>query len=172
MDILSHFLTGRIIATTQRLTPKQNFIVSFFGFLPDLTQILLYPLLVWILPRPYYFPANEDWIGVTNKHPWFTFAYEFPHSITFMLLIIVPLIWYFQLPKLCIAAYFSHILLDIPTHTGEWATKILCPSQYYYIEGWTDAWAWSPSSFVLSWLFLGLILIFILYMKGEFWASE
>ncbi|MFN0202395.1 MAG: hypothetical protein ACKVTZ_12790 [Bacteroidia bacterium] len=167
MDILSHYLTGRLLATTQKYTYKQRVCISFFGFLPDVSQLLLYPLLVWILPRPYYFPANDDWIGVAEKHPWFTFAYEFPHSIPFMMLFVLPFIWYFQLPKMCLAAYFSHLLLDIPTHTGEWSTKIFCPSQYYYIEGFTDAWAWGLPAFSLCWMLLTTILLLILYYKGE-----
>lgn len=167
MDGISHLLVGRIIATAQKLSPQQNFMVAFFGYLPDLSQLILYPLLVWILPRPYYFPSNEDWIGITDKHTWFTFAYEFPHSLLFVMLFLVPFVWYMGLPKLCIASYISHILLDIPTHTGEWSTKFLLPSYYYYIEGITDAWAWNYSSFVMTWILLSAILGMILYMKGE-----
>jgi hypothetical protein len=89
---------------------------------------------------------------------------------------VIPLVWYFELPKLCILSYLSHILLDIPTHTGEWSTKIFLPSYYYYIEGWTDAWAWSFSSFVMCWIGLLGILGTILWAKGELsydrWLKE
>lgn len=172
MDGISHLIVGRLVATTQKMTQKHKMLVATFGYLPDLSQIVLYPLLVWIIPRPYYFPANEDWIGIADKHPWFTFAYEFPHSFLFVLLILLPMVWYFQLPKLCILSYISHLILDIFTHTGEWATKILLPSRYYYIEGYTDAWAWTFKGFSLSWAILLGIWAIIYFWKEKYDGYE
>lgn len=171
MDVLSHLLVGKILSHTQTYEKKDKFLISFFGFLPDASQFVLYPLLVWILPRSYYFPANNDWIGITEKHTWFTFAYEFPHSLTFLLLVIVPFVWYWGLPKLCVISYFLHIILDVFTHTGEWSTKILSPSRYYYVEGYTDAWAWGLSYFMASWLLLLIVDWMIMGFKWYMWGK-
>jgi membrane-bound metal-dependent hydrolase YbcI (DUF457 family) len=68
-------------------------------------------------------------------------------------LIIIPLVIWLRLPRLAILAYLSHILLDLPTHTGEWGVKPFYPFPFM-VNGFTDAWAWPFSYMAISWVVL------------------
>jgi hypothetical protein len=54
--------------------------------------------------------------------------------------------------------YLSHILIDIPTHQDEFATRILYPLSDFHIQGRT--WVKDRKHFSMFWI--GLIVAFIL----------
>lgn len=55
-------------------------------------------------------------------------------------------------------SYLSHILIDIPTHEGDFATRIFYPVSGFYIEA--RSWSQSYRSFVGFWTILILILYY------------
>lgn len=149
MDVVSHALVGRMFIS-KREKKNDIWLVSLAGALPDFFQIPLYIFVGYIHNRPYYFPMNSDWVGVRAEYPTWYMLWDIPHSLLFLLFVITPLVLYFKLNKLIILAYFSHIFLDIFTHTGEWALKPFFPFQLE-ISGFTDMWAWNYWSYLLVW---------------------
>jgi len=158
MDLISHVLVGNVFKEAGRLNSLTNkAVVVLFAFLPDIPVLLLmYPLLGHANGRPYWIPYNSDWVGVRATHPIWTATWEIPHSLFFLLLVIFPLVFWLKLPRIAIASYLSHILLDLPTHTGEWGVKPLYPMSFI-VNGFTDAWAWPFSYMLLSWLVLVVV---------------
>jgi hypothetical protein len=159
MDIISHALIGNIISFTKKYTLKNRAWIIFFSFATDLTQIPFFIYLGYINSRPFFYPLPSDWNGARTIYPFLTAIYEIPHSLFFVFLIILPIILFFKLPKLAFFAYFFHILIDLPTHTGgEWAMKPFYPFNYNF-NGLTDAWTWPFSLMAISWIFLLSIAI-------------
>ena len=154
MDLVSHALVGNIFKEASRVNSiRDKIIVVSFAFLPDLPVLLVYLLLGHEKGRPYWIPYNSDWMGVRAAHPIWAALWEIPHSLLFLILVIAPLVVWLKWPKMAIASYLSHIVLDIPTHTGEWAVKPLFPLSLS-TSGFTDAWAWPIPYMVISWLVL------------------
>lgn len=163
MDIISHILIGKIISFFDRKTKKASLWAMSFSFLPDLSQIPFYIVLGYENARPFLFPYNSDWSGAKNLHPFLTTLWEIPHSFFFALLVILPIILYFKLPKIAFFAYLLHLAIDIPTHAGEWQIKPFYPLNYV-VNGLTDAWAWPILILIVSWS----ILIFIILLLNIF----
>jgi membrane-bound metal-dependent hydrolase YbcI (DUF457 family) len=159
MDFISHALFGKLFQTTSKLhSLKEKLIVISFAFLPDLPVAFVYLLLGRAHNRPFWIPYNSDWIGVREAHPWWAASWEIPHSIFFLFLIIIPLVFYFRWPKIAILSYFSHIFLDLFTHTGEWGLKPFYPINFL-VNGFTDAWAWPLKYMMLSWALLVIVIL-------------
>lgn len=160
VDVLSHTLVGGLIECLAVVRGRwKRVLVISFAFIPDLPVLFVYPLLGHENARPYWIPPNSDWIGVRETHPVWSVLWEVPHSALFWVLVVVPLVLWLRLPRVAVLAYLSHILLDLPTHTGEWAIKPFYPFDYMF-EGFTDAWAWPLHYMAVLWVVLGL-LIFI-----------
>lgn len=157
MDIVSHILIGRIISSNKE--KKLQFWAIFFSFLPDLSLIPFYLILGYENNRVLFFPQNQDWAGTSITHPFLSFLYFFQHSFLLAFIVILPIILYFRLPKIAFFSYLLHIIIDIPTHTGEWAIRIFYPLNYA-INGFTDAWAWPFFSMAVFWAIL-LAIIFL-----------
>lgn len=152
MDIVSHALIGTVIAAKKH-SRKLTYVAAFFSFLPDLTQIPLYLIVGKFADRWLWIPQNIDWIGFRELHPLWSMLWEIPHSFFFLLLIIVPIVFWFKIPKIAIAAYGLHIIIDLFSHSGEWAVKPFYPLSFS-VSGFTDAWAWHWQSMLVSWLIL------------------
>jgi hypothetical protein len=90
---------------------------------------------------------------VRAAHPVWSALWEVPHGLPFLFAAVVPLVLWLRLPKLAIAAYASHLLLDVVTHTGEWAVRPFFPWGPA-VEGVTDAWAWPLPWMAVSWAVL------------------
>ncbi|MEK7562386.1 MAG: hypothetical protein AAB509_01760 [Patescibacteria group bacterium] len=158
MDIVSHILIGRIISAGKE--KKHQFWAMFFSFLPDLFQLPAYVYLGYINNRAFFIPQNIDWNHTRDAYPFLhAFTWEIPHSIFFLLLFILPLVLFFKLPKIAFFAYFLHILIDIPAHTGEWAMKPFYPLNFQ-ISGLTNAWAWPFYAMFILWIIF-LLIIFL-----------
>lgn len=159
MDVVSHVLVGKLFQVSSRPASwKHKLIVISFAFLPDLPVVFVYLLLGHEKGRAFWIAHNADWIGIRAAHPVWSAMWEVPHSLFFVLLVIVPLVFCFRWPKIAIASYLSHIVLDVFTHTGEWRVKPLYPLSYMF-DGFTDAWTWPLTYMALSWMaLLALIL--------------
>lgn len=160
MDIVSHAIVGRMLVTPKRNSRKDIFLVVLFAGLPDFFQLPLYLYLGYINHRPFWWPLTSDWIGFRATHPKWILWWDIPHSFFTLLLIIIPLVFILKLNKLIIFAYFSHIFVDLFTHSGEWGVKPFFPIQYM-VNGFTDAWAWNPFLYPICWLILCIIVVII-----------
>jgi len=159
MDVVSHALVGKLFQVGSRTAScKHKLIVIAFAFLPDLPVFLVYLLLGHEKGRAFWIAHNADWIGVRAVHPVWSAMWEIPHSLFFVALVIVPLVFFLRWPKIAIASYLSHILLDLFTHTGEWGVKPLYPLPYMF-DGFTDAWTWPLSYLALSWTALLAVIL-------------
>jgi membrane-bound metal-dependent hydrolase YbcI (DUF457 family) len=157
-------LVGNIIKEAGRLkSVKDKVVVITFAVLPDIPGLLIvYPLLGHEKGRPWWFPHNADWVGAYAAHPFWAAIWEIPHSLFFLAFVIVPLVLWLDWPKIAIVSYLSHILLDLPTHTGEWAERPFYPFGIT-VQGFTDAWAWPLSYWLVSWVVLLLIAYLVRY---------
>lgn len=165
MDFISHALMGKIISLPQK-SKKSIFWIIFFSVLPDIPLIPFYFILGYENNRKFFIPLNSDWTNASLTHPFLTvFSEEIFHSFLFAFLIILPLILVFKLPKAAFLAYFIHIIVDIPTHTNQWAIKPFYPFSFSF-SGFTDAWAWPIKYIIISWIILLIIIIvFNIFLK-------
>jgi hypothetical protein len=164
MDTLSHALIGKIISTPEN-NKRNIFWIVFFSILADLFLIPVYIYLGYINNRFLWIGFNGDWDGLRISHPFLVLLNDIPHSLIFAFLIILPAILLFKLPKLAFFAYLFHILIDIPTHTGEWAIRIFYPLNDYSIKGFTDAWQWPIKYMAICWIVSIVLIIAFRYLK-------
>ncbi len=156
MDIISHALIGRVLVTP-RSPRKDVFWVMAFAALPDLFQIPLYLFLGYVKQRPFWIPLTADWTGFRAAYPEWILWWDIPHSFLFLGLVITPWVLWRRLNRWLIAAYFSHLFVDLFTHTGEWGVKPFFPVNYI-VSGFTDAWAWDYWQFPIAWAVLVVII--------------
>lgn len=90
--------------------------------------------------------------------------WEIPHSVFCIVLMIVPLVLWLRLPKLTIVSYSSHLMLDLLTHTGEWAVKPFYPLEWT-VAGFADAWAWPIRDMMISWGVLATLIVSLALWK-------
>lgn len=159
MDIITHALVGKAIAVPKR-SRKADFWIILFSLLPDFTLIPFYLFLGYVNKRPFWIAHNSDWDGVRNLYPFLNSIQEISHSFLFAVFVILPIILLFKLPKTAFFAYSIHLLLDLPSHTGEWAVKPFYPLNYSF-NGFTDAWSWPVHFMVISWIVLLIVIIII-----------
>ena len=158
MDVISHGIIGRAIANS-KTNGKDKGKIILFAILPDLFQIPIYLFLGYINKRPLFIPLNTDWSGMREKYPNLMKLLDIPHSFLFLLTVISPVTIRLKFPRTVILAYFSHIFIDIFTHTGEWSINPFYPIKRK-VEGFTDAWAWNFRRYLFSWIILtGLVVI-------------
>jgi membrane-bound metal-dependent hydrolase YbcI (DUF457 family) len=171
MDIISHALIGRVISTTVSRNSRKPKIAwfIFFSILADIPFIPYYLILGYENRRQFFIPLNSDWIGASISHPFLDlFLREIFHSFVFTFLVIFPLVWLFKLPKGVFLVYLIHLLIDIPTHSGEWAIKPFYPFSNYSINGFTDAWSWPIKYMITSWIIILMIIIFLeIFLKRK-----
>ena len=151
MDLLSHALVG---ATIGELIPKsinrRQLKAAGMAILPDIANLFTYIYLGIKAKRTIPWAGADDF----QSNPWivdhWTFLpWEISHSFLLWGFLLVPiLIWYRQ-PIMLGIAYFSHLLLDLPSHTGIWSTVPLYPFSLR-VEGWFDVWAWSIESILFT----------------------
>jgi membrane-bound metal-dependent hydrolase YbcI (DUF457 family) len=163
MDVVSHLLIGRALAEFGNYSPSQVAVITAFGALPDLPQAPLYLYVGYKHKRFLDIPKNSDWLRehFRNKHPFWSGLWEVPHSLWFLLFVVVPLVCYAGLPLMAAAAYASHLVVDIFTHKGEWAVKPFYPLKFK-AHGLTNGWAWHIPAMLISWAAL-IFIIFILH---------
>ena len=160
MDIVSHVLIGGALAVPVANSAQEVGIITLFSVLPDLFQIPLYLRIGSLYHRSFWISHSYDWKGFRKAHPLWSELWEIPHSLLFLVFIVVPLVMIFDLPLMAMAVYFLHIFVDGFTHRGEWALKPLYPFSYKE-RGFTNAWAWGGRRMVISWIVLGVTIVFL-----------
>lgn len=135
MDTLSHAAWG---ATIIRKKPELWW-AAFSGALPDLITAL-YGLLVH---KKGYFKFLKEFAFSKKADDYYIKVYYFSHS--FIPITLVTLIIYFVRPAWAVIAipYYLHILVDIFSHRGIWATRIFYPFSNFHFEGrnwWQNNW--------------------------------
>jgi membrane-bound metal-dependent hydrolase YbcI (DUF457 family) len=158
MDIISHALIGKILCFFDK--KSKSSLVIFFSIMPDFVLIPFYAVLGKENERFFWIAQNQDWIGANIAHPYLTNLYNSTHSIFFACLIILPVVLFLKLPKFAFFAYLLHIIIDIFTHTGEWAIKIFYPFNFD-IDGFSNAWAWPIYSMIFLWAILSAIILYL-----------
>lgn len=164
MDFISHILIGKIISFNKNRATQIWTMV--FSFLPDLSQLPYFLILGYQNARPFLLPNISDWSGARQANSILTSLWEIQHSLFFAFFIILPIVLFFKLPKIAFFGYALHIIIDIPTHAGEWAIKPFYPIKYA-INGFTDAWAWSAWLLLLSWIILIFIIFFLNFYQRK-----
>ncbi|MGC9968690.1 MAG: metal-dependent hydrolase [Minisyncoccia bacterium] len=160
MDVVSHILIGTVLGSASAASPGDIATITLFSLLPDLFQIPLYLRVGEEYHRYFWISHDKDWRGFRGHHPFWSDLWEIPHSLLFLVFIITPFVLYFHLPRMAIAAYFSHIFMDIWTHKGEWRMKPFYPFRWE-INGLTNMWAWSWRKMLVSWAVLVALLMMV-----------
>ncbi len=163
MDFIAHGLIGVAVAVPLAKTPEEAAWIVGFSFLPDILQIPLYLFVGHKEKRRFWIPHRIDWSGIRRKFPVWSRLWEIPHSLLFVLFIILPVIIIFNISWLALLAYVIHIIFDIFTHTKEWAVKLFYPFNFK-IVGFTDAWAWEYKHWLLTWIVLGFIILYLRFI--------
>lgn len=161
MDIMYHAVVGVVIA--KAFGDQHQFPSAMMSMLPDIIGTVPYyyykltgtKRVTWraFFVDLYHASTSNTFTKNIDKH-----VYHSTHSlITYAILTIL---LYFMFPQtwhifsLC---YLSHILIDIPTHDGELATRFLYPISNIHFN--SKNWAQHYKSFFGFWI----VLLFIVY---------
>ncbi len=175
MDTITHGLMGLICG---ELAPKQiknrRIIGMGFGMLPDIVNILiLHPYLGWLVGHTIPFATPNDFIDYPEiLNHWTYHAWLLTHSFLFWAILFLPFWQRSNTVKLATAAYFLHILMDIPSHSGIYGLEPFFPIRYVF-SGWFDAWLWGPIPIALSIISTALVYLVVRKLRMQyFWPSE
>lgn len=169
MDVLAHGLWGAAVAEVVRRerggTRAQVALAAAVGMAPDVGQFL--PVAAWFLAHgnpgailefaratPGAEPSMPGAVIATSHHLHCIF-HSAPIAIT-MSLATWRLLGRLWLP---IVGWWSHIALDVPTHSGEYyAVPVFYPFTYWGFDGvaWTNPWVmgigYAALAVVYAWL--------------------
>jgi len=135
MDVVSHAAWGATIIRTARFT----WWAALVGALPDLLTFI-YGIIKF--RGQYNKKLDAMGHGKIVIGSYFT-VYRYTHSllpislVTLAVVSIWPEYWYITLP------YYLHIFMDIFTHQGVWATRLLYPLSDFHFAGhnwWQNKW--------------------------------
>ena len=164
MDVIYHALVGAAIAESTGSPYIQS--SALFAVLPDLVgaaPFIYYKLTARPKEAPHTWLQNVKECVYSNT---FTnsidrIMYGITHSLVFALL--VSLLSYLFFPAAWATlslSYISHIIIDIPTHEGDFATRIFYPYSDFHFE--SKNWATNPKLFFIFW---GVLLVWILFPR-------
>ena len=155
MDVISHAIIGAIIAQIflwqlDDDKTRRSWVLfgACMGAAPDITNIPLYLHLGALNDRLLWIPHHSDWDGYRSSHPLMALGWEITHSLVLVVLV-GGLLYKIGKPIWTAVCWGSHSLIDVLSHTGEWATVPLWPISLR-IEGWGDPWKWEPLWWVIS----------------------
>ena len=145
-----------------------------FAMLPDITNVLLvHPYLGWLAGRDIPFALGIDFIN----HPeildhWTYHVWLLSHSLLFWAVVFLPIWRKSRTVRLAAVAYVSHVLADIPSHSGAYGLEPFYPIPFIF-DGWFDPWLWGAGPIALSILFSSaLYLVVWRVRKSMLWPSE
>ena len=176
MDVLFHGLVGAIIGECAPKSIKNRRTKGALAAMsPDLANIPLYLYLGMKTDSFMWIPsADAFYENVWILEHWSWMLWNISHSFLFLGLILAPIIYRSRHSNLISVGYLSHLLLDIPSHSGVWSVKPMWPIGGYS-PGWFDAWAWNAEQ-ILTYSMLPLIAwVFIKYLRDYqyiVWPSE
>ena len=166
MDIIYHALVG--VAISKSLGGKYEAAAAICAMLPDLigTTPLYYfrsPYLSQTSAKDFlthmiHATTSEKFTNTVEK-----IAYRTTHSLVTALLF--SLLMYLLFPAAWIIlslSWLSHVLIDIPTHSGDFATQLLYPISQVHIQA--KNWSTKPKVFILLWgILLAILALQYLY---------
>lgn len=133
MDTISHAAWGATIVRKSRLVWWAAFAAALPDLIPAAFGLLRYK-------RRYYLDmANLSFIDKPESA--YMRIYHFTHSLVPITVLAVVLRFLAPGWWIIVIPYYSHVLLDIGTHRGVWATRIFYPFSDFHFEGynwWKD----------------------------------
>lgn len=157
MDVLYHALTG--IAISKSMGGTDPTLAAVAAMLPDIAGTIpfyYYKFREAAKSPPVAFAPSLFTLLTSNKFANATDAasYRITHSLFTALGITI--LAYFIFPNswlILSLSYVSHILIDIPTHDGDFATRMFYPWDTHFTLGknWSKSWRLS----LAFWLYLG-----------------
>jgi|GEM_PF-650914 len=164
MDILYHALTG--VTISKGMGSEYAIPAAVSAMLPDLAGIwpFYYYKIIEAAKHPNNNFARTAFILLTSNkfaNVSDTTAYRFTHSL--LSAGIFALLSYLLMKDAWIvmtAGFISHLIIDIPTHSGPFATRLLYPFSDIHFRGGTN-WAKNAGRFIFFWIVLGLVSLWI-----------
>lgn len=162
MDLGTHLATG-LVASTFFESPTAKGACIVGSILPDMVFI---PHYAWrMIRKDWKFWHHMKKNGPAPHHPqWEMNAYYFVHSFIFTMVLGTGA-FFLQSQVLggFFVGYLTHILWDLPTHTGKWAQRPLYPFSSWAIHGYHNWWkhAIIRRLVVVGWFALASVYFFI-----------
>lgn len=163
MDILYHAASGIAIAKSMHTPDIGGAALS--AMLPDILGIIPFYAIKFMEATPApktTFIKKYTHLLLSNKfaNAFDTAVYRTTHSLyAAAAYSIVMYIFFREQWMLYSVCYLSHILIDIPTHEGDFATRILYPSSDFHFRG--SNWSTNPKRFLSFWLALILVMLLL-----------
>jgi len=166
MDVLHHALTG--VAIAKSMDASHPYTSAIAAMLPDLIGIIPFYAIKF---REAVETPNGSFVKtyakllMSNKFAgkFDAAAYRLTHSLYGAVFFSLCAFIFFRdqwgVLSLC---YLSHLLVDIPTHEGDFATRIVYPSADIHFQG--SNWSTHPKRFLFFWIVLGIV-IFLLWQR-------
>ena len=163
MDVLYHGLVG--VAIAKGLDASSYLPVTVSALLPDLIGII--PFYYFKLSHALKKPEGKriktlylELMSNTFTNAFDAAVYRTTHSlVTACLYSLILYTWFREIWLPGTLGYLSHILIDIPTHDGEFATRVLYPYSRVTFSG--SNWGKSPVLFILFWAILGAGYLYV-----------
>lgn len=163
MDILYHAVSG--IAIAKSMDASSPYGAAVFAMLPDLAGIIPYFSIKFIeaaknpdggvIKTFMHLVQNNRFVTRID-----TTAYRATHSLFTAAAIAVLTYAFFRDQWVLLSvSYLSHILIDIPTHDEDFATRIFFPVSDFHMQG--ANWTTHPKLFLFFWAVLGIIVFFL-----------
>jgi hypothetical protein len=145
-------------------TPTAKIACIVGSVIPDVVQLPYYIYRTFKRDLNFWHHIKKD--GPEPPHPiWERKIYYFAHSFVFLLILFLTasvlesyMLWGFFI------GYTTHILWDIPTHTGESANRPLYPFSEMKIEGFYN---WWRHGVIRKLVVVGWVLLISLYFFIE-----
>lgn len=163
MDILYHAASGIAIAKSMHAPEFGGAALS--AMLPDILGIIPFYAIKFMEASPApktTFIKKYTRLLLSNKfaNTFDAAVYRTTHSLYAAgAFAIIMYIFFREQWVLYSASYLSHILIDIPTHQGDFATRIFYPSSDFHFRG--SNWSTHPKRFLSFWLTLVLIMLLL-----------
>lgn len=164
MDILYHALTG--VAISKSMGGTDPTLAAVAAMLPDIvgTTPFYYFKFRKALQSPQV-ALSPSFFALLTSNKFFNSidaaTYRTTHSLFTALGMIILAFVYFPDSWLILSlSYISHILIDIPTHDGDFATRMLYPwdTHFRFGKNWSKSWRLS----LAFWLLLGAYYLLLL----------
>jgi hypothetical protein len=143
MDTISHALYGGLVCRSK----KKFILCCIFGALPDLMLATLSPVKA---VKIFFTPGS-------SLPEYYIYYYRLLHSFFTAGLIYLLIFLFNKKYRFLVFPYVLHILIDIPTHNGRFATRFLYPLSNVAIQGYSyihHSWIWVANFVILVILYL------------------
>ncbi|MEM5799665.1 MAG: metal-dependent hydrolase [Candidatus Aenigmatarchaeota archaeon] len=133
MDNIAHFLWGLTLVRKIKLTIP----IALFSNMPD---ILSAPFFFYYVMKD-KFPLKKHVLFEWKPTREYLEFYRFFHSILgFIIITVVFNVFFPQHTLIFVICYASHIIIDMFSHEGIWATRILYPFSDFHLSFTKNHW--------------------------------